>query len=176
MNLDKQTIAWTTGIIVVTIAFLSLVTWPQFDRICQSRERIQATRDNQQQGQETARAIADLQRELTELASETADFDLRVPDRERLDAFLREMARCAQARDVNPDNIEPGAPERAETVVALPIRFNVQGPFDAIHGLIQDIERMDRLACIDELGIETDRDDPGSVSANVALKIFFKAS
>ncbi len=176
MRLDKITIVWTVVVLAVTAGFLSLVTRPQLKRLSELGDQIQAKRTEQALGRQDVKAIEAMQQEADELMASATDFDGRIPKQESLGVFLEDLARLTEAHKLRPETIEPGKPVRSSKVVALPITFRIRGPFPAIHGLIQDIERMPRLTQVERFETETDPETPEIASAEVSLRIFFQAS
>lgn len=176
MKCDKQTIAWTSGIIALTAGFLFLVTGSQLKQtrgliaqINSERSQLAVTRHNLQ-------SVAALQQEVNQLAAETADFDAQIPVEEMQGAFVTELARLAQRHNLKPSEIKPGEVIRSAEVSALPITFKVRGPFPAVHKLLQDLEAMPRITQIQQFKSEADEENPDQVLTEVSLRIFFRAS
>ena len=176
MRLDKLTIGWTAGVLTVTAAFLSLVTRPQINQFGELMGRIEIERREQASGRGDVETIRALQQDMDALTDRAASLGDQIPQQELVSAFVEDLGRYTKARQLQPDRIEPGKPIRSEKVVAMPIAFSVHGSFEAVYGLIRDIEQMPRLTHIEYFSTRVDPDNPGSVSADVNLRVFFQAS
>ena len=176
MKVNRHTIVWTGAVAVVTAGFLGGVTWPQLRRGKALTDQIAILSGQQPGSSHYMEAIAKAERELERIGKETADFNQRVPQDKSLGAFLEELARCADACRLQPDEIQPGEPVQTAEVFSLPIEFSVRGPFPAVYKLMQSIEQMPRLTCVDRFEVLTDGDDPAHVSAQVSLRIFYLVS
>jgi len=176
MQFDRQAVLWTTAIIVVTGCFLLLVTRPQFERMGRLTALLASERVCRAGNANVEESLAKLRREVNSLAAETADFDRRIPDQEKLGSFLEDLTRLARGRDLIPETVEPGAPVRWSGLVARPVAFKVRGPLAAVCALVGDLERMPRLTRIERFEARLDRDVPGRVSAALDLRLFSRAS
>ena len=116
-----------------------------------------------------------LQHEVDSLTAHIADFDQRIPEQEMLGPFLEALARSAEEHKLRPDAIEPGAPIRCPGVVGLPIVFKVHGPFKDVYALVKDIEHTPRLTQVERFEAKSTDDKPGTVSAELHLRIFSRA-
>jgi Tfp pilus assembly protein PilO len=176
MKLDKHVITWLVGIVLVTAAFLSLVTGPQMSRIQTVMDQIDSEEHDQEVADETSHRIAVLEREVTRLQERTAAFSDQIPVGENLGRFLQDLGRFAEQRQVQLGEIEPGDPLQSDKVIALPITFNVHGPFKQVFDLIQDVEQMPRLTLVERLETSTDDQTPGTVTAQLRLRVYFRTS
>jgi len=175
IRVDKTTVIWTGAVLAVTAGFLTLVTRPQMRRLAEVERQIRADRSAVEEQQQRAQLAKELEGEVAQASAQVADLETRLPQQEMLGTFLEQLARFTEAHKLRPDEIQPGQPVRSAKAVALPIVFRVRGPFPAIYGLMQDIERLPRLTQIESFEAKTVPDDPGTAQAEVSLKIFFQA-
>jgi len=176
MKLDKHVITWMAGIVLATVAFLSLVTGPQMGRVRTVMARIDSEQRDHQVADETSQRIKQLEQEVDRLQELTFAFNDQIPVGENLGAFLQDLGRFAERRRVRLEEIQPGDPLRSDKVIALPITFNVHGPFKQVFDLIQDVERMPRLTLVERLETSSDAESPGTVTAQLRLRVYFRAS
>ena len=176
MKLDKHVVTWMTGIVLATVAFLSFATVPQMSRIRTVMARINSEEHDHQVADETSRRIEALEHEVARLQERTAAFNDQIPVAENLGLFLQDLGRFAEQRRVQLGEIEPGDPLRSDKVIALPITFNVHGSFKQVFNWIQDVERMPRLTLVERLETRTDDQTPGTVTAQLRLRVYFRTS
>lgn len=175
MRLDKNMMAWTAGVVVISAVYLGLVTRSQMQRlsvaVAEVREEQAAAAGSGQIHDETRI----LQAQVDELAARLSRVGAQVPDDEQLGTLLEALSRHAQRLGLRADQVQPGKPIRSKRVVALPLSFTLHGPFQAMFELLKDIERLDRLTLIERFEARMTPESAGDVTAEVNLKVYYKA-
>lgn len=176
LGFDKPSVVWVGVVAAAAAAFVFFVSRPRMQQLHELKKQIEIEHEEWAADSGAVQSVAEAQRRLQTLQQRTAAFDQHVPDQELLGSFLQELARAAESRELRPDAIEPGKPIRSAEVVALPIAFKVKGSFPAVFALVQDIERMSRLVRFDRLTAKAEPTRPGTVVAEMSVRIFFRAS
>ena len=160
----------------IDLTDVAFVMAPQMGRIRTVMAQIDSEQWNHKVADDTSRRIKALEQEVARLQDRTAAFNDQIPVGENLGVFLQDLGRFAERRRLELGEVEPGDPLRSDKVTALPITFNVHGPFKRVFDLIQDIERMPRLTLVEQLETSTDDQAPGTVTARLRLRVYFRTS
>ena len=81
------------------------------------------------------------------------DFHRRLPQRQELGGFLREISHRLGREDLSNQLIEPGNPAREELFHTLPIIMRFKGSYLSLASLLERIDRMERLTRVQRLKI-----------------------
>jgi Tfp pilus assembly protein PilO len=176
MRIDRHTLLWVAGILGVTAGFLGVVTRSQWNRIAELEASLAQERSKALAVRTDTQIVPRLEQELAGLTEQTKDFEQRLPAGQELGEFLETLARSAQEHGLRADAIEPGASAQEHGVVGLPIVLRVSGAFPNLFALLQDLEGMPRLTRVEQFRTEAVEDRPGVVSAEMHLRIFYRAS
>ena len=175
-RIDKRSVLWSVGMAAVTAGFLFLATGAQIERISDLKAQIADEREELTACQKSPQSIACLQGEVRGLTVATANFDEQIPKKPDVGTLLQKLAWFTQSRNLRPESIKPGEPAAFSEVTALPILMRVRGPFPAIFALVKDIEQMPRLTQVERFVVTKDENEEAAVSAELAFKVFFRAS
>lgn len=170
---STASLMWSVAILAASGGFAYFVARPQMIKSRALAGTVESERAALASRCESLEVISRAQKETAALTARVADFDRRIPAESKVGEFLEELTRMAQNRDLRPETVQPGEAIRSTEVVALPIAIKVHGSFSGIHGLLQDIEHMPRLTRFDRFDVTTDAEHPGTVTAELNLKIFF---
>ena len=160
----------------VAAGFLFLATGTQIQQMSDLKAKIADEREELTISQTSPQSIARLQAEVRQLMEATANFQDRIPNESDLGNLLQKLTGFAQSRNLRPESIKPGEPVAFSEVTSLPILMRVRGPFPAIFALVKDIEQMPRLTQVESLVVTTNENEEATVSAELAFKVFFRAS
>ena len=160
----------------VTAGFLFLATGAQIERISDLKDQIADEREELTASQKSPQSIARLQGEVRVLTVATANFEEQIPKKPDVGTLLQKLAWFTQSRNLRPESIKPGEPAAYAEVTALPILMRVRGPFPAIFALVKEIEQMPRLTQVERFVVTKDENEEAAVSAELAFKVFFRAS
>jgi len=81
-------------------------------------------------------------------------WDRRLPKREELAGFLREIASALSQERLSNQYIQPGNPTRKPLYNCLPITMKFEGKFLALAGFLKRIDEMTRLTRVERLSIK----------------------
>jgi len=113
-------------------------------------------------------------------------WDRRLPKREELAGFLREIASALSQEKLSNQYIQPGNPTRKPLYNCLPITMKFEGKFLALAGFLKRVDEMTRLTRIEHLSIKPiktqndhttfetlDTDDSPALAIEVGMNIYF---
>lgn len=175
MSLDRRSILWIVGILVATAAFCGMIVRPQFGRLVSLNAMIDREHTEITSGRNSPQSIAQLQQEVEELSRLASRFDEQIPREADLGKLVQTLAAFAEAHQLRPDSIKPGAAVTYSDVTGLPIAIRVRGPFQAIFELIKSIEQSPRLTQMERCAVIADNDGK-AVTAELDFRVFFRAS
>ena len=100
------------------------------------------------------------------------DWDRRLPQRQELADFLREIASNLAQEQLSNQIIQPGNPTRGPLYNCLPIKMKFEGDFLALTGFLKHMDGVTRLTRVEYLRI-----DPsvraGKLSIELGMNIHF---
>ncbi len=173
-RLDRLTLIWTAIVVLTTALFFALIARPQFGKLRTVLSEIASERAERQAAGDLPARVAAADKDLQRLRAQTARMADVLPTEDRMAAFVEELARLARAHELR-DEIEPGQNAiRSEGIVALPITFKLRGTFEGLHGFLAELEGMPRVSQIRRLETRADPDAPGTVTASLDLRIFYR--
>jgi len=113
-------------------------------------------------------------------------WDRRLPKREELAGFLREIASALSQEKLSNQYIQPGNPTRKPLYNCLPITMKFEGKFLALAGFLKRVDEMSRLTLIEHRAIKAiktqndhttdktlDTDDSPALAIEVGMNIYF---
>jgi len=176
LRIDKHTTIWCLGISAIAGGYLFFVAKPQMARIRSAKAAIELGNAQNIANEADRELRSQLQKEVNTLIMLTEAYEEKIPGSQQLGTFLEELARLAKAQRLLLGKVEPGAPIHAPEGTALPIAFEVQGSFIAVFEFIKDIEHMPRMTHVESFTCEGDFKDPGMVTVDITVKIFYRES
>jgi len=111
-------------------------------------------------------------------------WDRRLPKREELAGFLREIASGLSKEKLFNQYIQPGNPTRKPLYNCLPITMKFEGKFLALAGFLKRVDEMTRLTRIERLSIkpiqnnrleraDTDTGESPPLAIELGMNIYF---
>jgi Tfp pilus assembly protein PilO len=163
-------------VLVVPLAMLAAaggaVYYPQHRELSHLTERIQDKRELLDGDLETVARLPELIKEVEDMKRQYRNFDRRLPKRQELGEFLREITLNLPKENLTSDRIEPGNPTREERFQTLPIRMHLRGGFLSLTRFLHRVEDMERLARVDKLSMEAEPGDD-ELSIDMRMNIYF---
>jgi len=122
-----------------------------------------------------ASVVPAMLRRVKAMKSRYKNFHKRLPRRQELGGFLKEISENLAQEDLSNQLIEPGNPTREELFHTLPIIMRFRGPYLALARFLERIEKMERLTRVQKMQIKT---DPKSDEVDIELRmiIYFTES
>jgi len=100
------------------------------------------------------------------------DWDRRLPRRQELAGFLREISAHLSEQKLANQMIQPGRPEPGPLYNRLPITMRFEGGFPALASFLQRVDAMTRLTRVEQLRIAT-REDDAQLAIELGMNIYF---
>jgi len=91
-------------------------------------------------------------------------------------AFLESLDHLAREAGLVERSTEPQAAVRGAAVSWLPIEMNVRGSFEAIYAFVESLERLPRVARVQEWVVESSVDAEALLSSTLTMHVYFKKS
>jgi len=115
--------------------------------------KIKSSKTALQAQAKTTRIVPDLVRQVESMKNRYKDFDRRLPHRQEIGGFLREIAGHLGEKKFSDQLIEPGSPTREDLFHTLPIIMRFRGSYLTSVDFLKRIDKMERLTRIQKLKI-----------------------
>ena len=161
-------------LLLVTVAVL-FVYRPQSRELDSLKEQIKAAEAELDVQSNKAIVVPEVARRVDRMKARYKDFDRRLPRRQELGGFLREISANLGEGSLSDQLIEPGSPKREEFFHTLPIIMKFRGSYLATAQFLKRIGGMERLTRIQKLKIESGSNEE-DLSIELQLNIYFTES
>lgn len=161
----------------MVIGFMAVVYIPQRLRLEEIRGKI-ATEKNQlaSDGQKAA-VIPEMLRQVQDLKKVYKNFDRRLPKRQELGGFLREISGHMAEEQLSDQLIEPGNPTPEDLFHTLPIIMRFKGSYLSLGSFLKQLETMERLTRVQKLIIDSEnKEKEGILDIELQMNIYFTES
>jgi len=174
MRLSRDNLIVLGVVAAITIAYVLVVHRGQSATLEEIQTQTAERRREIEADQAKAAPIPQMAREIETLKRRfDKDWQRRLPQRQELAAFLREIsAGLSQAGLGLHATIEPGKPTRGPLYNRLPITMKVEGDFLALAGFLKRVDGMARLTRIEQLRIAP-MDHGRDLQIEVGMNIYF---
>lgn len=165
------------GVLAVAVAVYTLaVHRPQQRKLGDVRARIERAKAQLEQDDARAERIPQLQREVQRYRSEFHSFDNRLPLRQELAEFLREISSSAGSGRLADLVIQPGSPTRDTLYNRLPIVMNFHCSFADLVGFLARLDEMTRLTRVERISIRPTSNTEQDLKVEMQINIYFTES
>ena len=140
-------------------------------KIEQQLSKLDTAINAEQQG---AAGLATIGQKIVSLSHAVARFDKTVPREPELASLMRELTGELENQDVTSLNVVPGKAVEGDAYCLVPIALTFDGSFQALFGLLEQIESMDRLVQINTIDATGNPDNPGApLPIRIELSAFY---
>lgn len=162
------------GILVVVTATYLLVVNEWQSSALESVRAETAQRERQLSGDgDKASRVLPMVRQIEEMKQRyNKDWDRRLPQRQELAGFLREISSNLAEEKLTNQMIAPGQPTRSPLYHVLPITMKFEGSFLSLAGFLRRVDEMTRLTRIEQLKIAPKKNSP-HLQMEVGMNIYF---
>ena len=173
MNITRQNVI-LVGIVVAMAATYGLVVYRgQSASLEDVRTQEVACRQQMEADAAKAAAVSNMAREVEAMRQQYDEhWEDRLPQRQELAEFLREISANLVAERLSNQDIEPGRPTRGPRYNQLPITIRFQGEFLALARFLGRVDEMARLTRVDQLKIGPIR-DTDALAIELGMNIYF---
>ncbi len=145
-------------IAVVSIIFLLLVSYTSFF----NRERVKMTalkvkeeklKNKLKLAEEVNIGLETIKEETTHIRKKLKEFEKRLPGKEDIPAFLKNINKIAEYNKVKLMSIIPNKPEKGSIYSKIPVNITVEARFKNLYKFLYQIENANRVIRIEEITI-----------------------
>jgi len=173
MRMSRDNLIVLGILFVVTVTYLLVIYRSQSAALNEARERRQQMKRRLEADSRTASQLAPMLREIQAMRQRyNKDWDRKLPQRQELAGFLREISGNLARHRLSNQMIEPGNPKQGPLYNCLPITMSFEGDFLALAGFLQEVDRMTRLTRIESLRIQSSKDSE-DLSIKLGMNIYF---
>ena len=173
MRLTKDNWIVLGVLAVVTVAYFLVVYRAQSSSLAEVRASTAQTKRDLEQSVSKAAQVPPMLRQIEAMKQRyNKDWDRRLPQRQELAGFLREISQHLSEEQLSNGTIKPGDPTRGPLYHRLPISMTFEGTFLSLARFVKRVDEMTRLTRIDRFEIEPGQGD-GGLSMEVGMNIYF---
>lgn len=119
----------------------------------------------------------DLQGEIESLKKAIAFLESKLPEEKEMDRVLQEVWEKAKSNNLKIKSVRNPKASQTSNYSEQQIKMVIEGPFyPGFFKFLSDVEQMPRLTKINEMKIEADEKNNGSITADLVLTIYFEAA
>ncbi len=171
----KDRLGFAAVLVAVIVAGVTIIHVPKSRRLENIRTQIATTQSALEIDTLQASVIPDMEREIERMKNKYKDFDRRLPKRQELGGFLREISEnLAQETLVN-ESYQPGSPVPQELFHTLPIVMKLKGPYLSLASFLKSLDKMERLSRVQMLNVCADP-RKGELDITLSINIYFTES
>ena len=152
----------------------------QGKRLDEFKMRITAAKAALKTQSQTIAVVPELIKHVDSMRKRYKNFDRRLPGRQELGGFLRDISGHLADEKFSDQLIEPGSPMREELFHTLPIIMRFRGSYLTSVDFFKRIDEMERLTRIQKLKITKnsakDDEDDSMLDIELQLNIYFTES
>jgi len=164
------------GVVAATVAMAVLLVYrPQSNRLDQIRAQIVSQERSLKTDSELASVVPTMLQQVEAMKRRYKDFDRRLPERQELGGFLREISSHVADENLSGQLIEPGSPDKNELFHTLPIIMRFKGSYLSVASFLKRLEGMERLTRVEKLQLTRDKKaiQPNELDVELQINIYF---
>jgi|TARA_B100001964_G_C13886901_1_gene445454 Tfp pilus assembly protein PilO len=180
MKIAKDTWIVMGILLAMIIGAMMFVYRGQGKRLEECKARVTAAEGTVNTQARTVAIFPELVKQVKSMRARYKNFDRRLPDRQELGGFLKELSGYLGDDNFSEQLIEPGSPTREDLFHTLPIIMRFKGSYLTSVDFFKRIDKMERLTRIQKLKItnkpsEDEQRDP-ILDIELQLNIYFTES
>ena len=113
-----------------------------------------------------------LKEQLRELQKAIANYEVNIPLRKDLGAFLQQIANLMNRHNLEEQLIRPGSEIKTGKLNCIPIDMKCKGKLTQIFEFYKSLQGLDRLVRIEQIKLSNDSDFSGEVSMQTKVGIY----
>ena len=175
MRVTKDNLVMLGILLAITAAFFLAVYRAQSGQLESVKIAVAERKRQLEAAGLKASRVPPMMREIEQMKQRySKNWDRRLPHRQELAGFLKEIAGNLAGEHLANTITRPGAPTRGRLYNCLPINMQFEGDFLSLVGFLKRVDAMARLTRIEQLTIDPRRDDPNhALSMVMGMNIYF---
>ena len=113
-----------------------------------------------------------LKEQLREMQKAIANYEVNIPLRKDLGAFLQQIANLMNRHNLEEQLIQPGSEIKTGKLNCIPIDMKCKGKLTQIFEFYKSLQSLDRLVRIEQIKLSNDSDFSGEVSMQTKVGIY----
>ncbi len=170
-QIGKSTLLMLGAVAAVVAVATFMIYMPQSRQLKLVRTQIVTQEQSLMADSEMASVVPLMLEQVQAMKRQYKDFDRRLPKRQELGGFLREISADLEEKELTGQLIEPGSPASEELFHTLPIIMRFNGSYLSVASFLRSLEDMERFTRIEKLQITRDKKASGSAKLDVELHI-----
>lgn len=159
MKPDRMQSSLFVGVLVVgALGVTQFLIRPSYRKLAEKKARVQETKRDIARGTQFTSGLDQLELYLAEFQAALDELDRLVPADDNQSARMREVFDIASPLGIKASGAQPEPPIPLGDLVALPIRFELVGPYEAIEKFLFDVEALPRHSRVTRCTIEPAKD------------------
>ena len=118
--------------------------------------------------------LGELTRQLEQMQSQAAAFDVKIPADRSFAELWRQIAELMNQYRLNDQLVQPGKPTESDRLGAIPLTLACSGSMQDIYAFFRAIEQWDRLIRFEQVELTNDSAFGGSVKLSVRAQLYYQ--
>lgn len=112
-------------------------------------------------------------KQLSRLAEAVQFFQDKLPPESEIHKVLENITLIAQKQGLDCGTITAIKPKEYNGCIEQPLKMEMSGSFYAFYNFLIEVEKLQRIISVRELGIEKDPKNPALIRINMVISVFF---
>jgi Tfp pilus assembly protein PilO len=173
---------WRTFLFVVLLLGMLVLSYPLlFKPLKDQRElAVDETQKNQQKLRDLAGVMAkteNMDQDMEQLAQAIKLLESKLPAATEMDKVLQDVWQKAKDNNLSVKSVRNAKPVDGAMYSEQPIHMVIEGKFaPGFYKFLSQVEQMERLTKINEMKVDADQKNPGLITADFVLTIYYEGS
>ncbi len=162
-----------TAILVVLGATAGLGVYPLYAKATSSVKQAETLKTQLAELEGLSKTLTQVEGELKSTETRLGDAESRLPNSNKMNEFMQQLAVVAEQAGMQVDGITPKQLKDAGDYRALPVEITGEGSFDTCYKFLTGLRKMNRPTRLDNLVLQTSADNnaKGKSTTDPAIKI-----
>ncbi len=174
-RLAREGLVMSGVVAAMTAAGLLLGYLPSARKLDRIRQETASRELSLETDGQRALLVPELLRQVELMKGKYKDFDRRLPKRQELGGFLREISESLSKEDLSNQTIEPGKPAQEDLFFTLPIVMKFRGSYLSLARFLERMDGLERLTRVQKLSLAP-AGESGALDITVQVNIYFTES
>ena len=170
-----RTDQWLTIAIVAVVVgtFALVVYWPQSRQLAELRRQYDQAQDSLRTDSAKLTELAQIRGEIARADAKIAECNRRLPDRDELGQFLKDISNYAQLCGLDGATFLPQKPRAGEMFSETSIEMRFKGTFEELFRFLRQARSMARLTHVQTLNVQNDAALSGECTIDLVMSIYY---